>query len=440
MIKLSNFTRFKRFLIGIFLVLFSTFSTVNALTLYDGEIYSKSVYVVNSDTEMPIVEKNINERRDPASLTEIMTFLVVYENVKDLSQKITVRKEALDQVDPMSSGVHLKEGEEISVMDLLHGMMISSSGACAIVLADYVGGGDVNRFVDMMNSKAIELDCADTQFANPDGIHNEEQFSTAVDMYKIAKRALKIPLFVEITSKCEYSCFGDGRDPMITTNRVMDPKRGGIYYCPWVKGIKTGYTEEAGRCLISSANNNGIGYIAVVMGGTTKDSINTAMSETKNIYTWAYENLDCLTLYPGDFPVTEVNIKFAFGNDKMMLYPENDFSVIVPKDADKNDIRIDLDIPEEISAPIKEGQIVGKARLSYLGEELGVFNLVSHQNYNFNVFSFIYSKIILHPIFLILLLIIVSLILFYIICVIRFNRRRRRRSKIKRFPKAKKFK
>ena len=129
-------------------------SGIFAISFYNEPLNSESVYVVNENTGLPIIEKNIHQKRSPASLTKIMTFIVAYENVQNIADtRVKVSQEVLDLVDPDSSGVHLKAGEEISVLDLMHCILICSSGYAANVLADYVGEGDIHSFVDKMNAK-----------------------------------------------------------------------------------------------------------------------------------------------------------------------------------------------------------------------------------------------------------------------------------------------
>lgn len=420
-----------------------TFGGVFAISFYNEPLNSESVYVVNENTDLPVIEKNIHQKRSPASLTKIMTFIVAYENVPNVADtKVHVRQEVLDLVDPDSSGVNLKPDEEISVLDLMHCILICSSGCAANVLADYVGEGDIHNFVHKMNAKAEEIGCENTHFENPDGIYAENQYSTAFDMYKITQYARNIPTFNTITSMCEYSCFGDERDPIRTTNLTMDSRRGGIYYCPYVKGIKTGYTKEAGKCLISRSESAGMSYVSVVMGGPVEDEDgkrvenNLAMIDTKNIYNWVYKNLRFEKLYPKDFPVVETSLKYVWGADKLLLRPEKDFFAVIPSDFKKEYITIKTQIPEYVEAPVKEGDVLGSAEVFYKNERLGSFKLVSPKTYKLNLFVKFFDfckKLFTNPIFMILFFIIIGFAVLYITAMLQAARRRRRRRKVRRF-------
>lgn len=425
-------------------IVFNGFLGVNAAMFYDGELSAESVYVVNKNTGLPIVEKNALQKLSPASLTKMMTFIVAYQNSENVSNTmVPVKQSVLDFVDPESSGVKLKAGEEISLLNLLHCILICSSGDAAMVIADYIGSGDISNFVAKMNQKASELGCTDTHFANPDGIYNDEQYSTAEDIYKICRCGMDIPLFANIVSKSEYSFFGDERDPIITTNKMIDSKRGGAYYMDCVKGIKTGYVQEVGRCLASCAQKGESYYISVVMGAPHEDASgnalekNMAMVDTKNIYEWAFNCLKTIKVYPKDFPIREINLGLVWRRDKLMLSPQSDFYAALPAEYDKNDITVKVNAPDSVDAPVIVGDVLGSAEVFYKSEKIGEFNLVSSQSYKKNYFVLlgrICSKIIYSPVFIILFVLVMAFVIFYILCMIRQNKRRRRKNKIKRFP------
>lgn len=433
--------------IGIILAAISIFFnivSVNAAMFYEEPLDCAAVYVVNKSTGMPIVEKNIHEKRSPASLTKMMTYIIASESCENHDIKVKVKKEVLDLVDPESSGVKLKDGEEITLHNLFNCMLICSSGDAAMVVADYVGGGSVENFVSKMNEKAKVLGCTSTNFANPDGFYNKDQYTTVEDMYKITKFAMEFPEFMSIVSKTECNVFGDDRDPIITTNKMIDIKRGGEYYYPYVKGIKTGYCQEAGRCLASYAEKGENAYISIVMGGPTIDENgikiekNMAMSDTKKIYSWAFENLKTLKLYPKEFPIAEVNLEYVWKHDKLLLVPDSDFSLNLPLTAKKDDISIKVNAPNSIKAPVEKGDVIGNAEVFYLGQKVGEFNVVSDSNFKKSYILVIFKgleSVIKSSVVILLLIVFLIFVFLYVIALIKENKKMRRKNKVKKFPK-----
>ena len=426
----------KKVLAFVFLFLVFCGFGVHGINFYKNDINSESVYVINKNSMAPVIEKNAKQRRSPASLTKIMTYIVACENIKDVSNyKIKVRQDVLDMVDPESSGCKLKDGEEFTALELFHCMMICSSGYAAMVIADYAGGG-VENFVDLMNQKAQELGCNDTHFKNPDGIYDSEQYTTAEDMYKITKYAMNLPEFLNITGKSEYNLFNDDRDPIVTTNKMIDRKRGGEYYLPIVKGIKTGYLEQAGRCLVSYAEKNGETYIAVVMGGPVKDKKgakiekNMAMVDTKNIYLWIFENLVSAKLFSKDSPLKEISLKYVWNHDKLLISPQSDFYFSLPKNFSKDDIYVSFEIPGSVEAPVEAGDMMGTAEIFYKNEKIGDMNLVSSQTFKKNyllVLNNFICGMFLSPISIMVFSLVMLFFVFYVLAFFRGNKKRKRR-------------
>ena len=206
--------------ICIFVLLLSLTFSASAVS-YDYEswedaepkLYSDTILLVNMDTDVVVYEKDIHERRYPASLTKIMTYIVAIENIEDVEHtRVEIKQDVIDMLSGTGSsmsGLDYKIGEKVTVIDLLYCLMVSSGNDAALVLADYIGGGDIGIFVDAMNKKAQELGLEDTHFMNPHGLHDPEHYSTAYDIYKMASYALTLPYFSEITDTATYYCEGD---------------------------------------------------------------------------------------------------------------------------------------------------------------------------------------------------------------------------------------
>eukprot|EP00826_Nyctotherus_ovalis_P048909 TRINITY_DN5820_c0_g1_i2.p1 TRINITY_DN5820_c0_g1~~TRINITY_DN5820_c0_g1_i2.p1 ORF type:complete len:397 (+),score=-60.41 TRINITY_DN5820_c0_g1_i2:144-1334(+) len=350
------------------------------------------------DTDIPVYTKNADERVEPASTTKIMTYIVAVENCKDLDgTMVTVTQEVTDQLKGTESSLsNIKNGETLSMYELLNCMMVPSGNDAAMVIANYIGGGKVNSFVDMMNKKAEELGCQNTKYANPDGLHDQNHYTTAAEMYKIAKHATGLPRFMDICSQVSHTIPATNMQPkrtLYTTNSMMISTQPEYY--KYTKGIKTGWHDQAGRCIVSTAAADGYRYLCVCMGAKDKDASgvrykeNKAMLDTRSLYRWALSTFQLKQIITANYPVTEVKVDLAWGKDSVLLTPEKDVSFMLPKDVNVSSITINnLQIPDTISAPITKGQVVGTATLSYANQNLTTINLVSDEDISRNGFLY----------------------------------------------------
>ena len=358
------------------------------------DVRSESALVVSLDSGQAVYEKDPDSKRYPASTTKIMTYIVAVENIDDIDNtSIEIKKKVIDQLKGTeSSTANLSEhlGKKVKVIDLLYGMMVPSGNDAALVLADYVGGGDVQKFVDLMNEKANELGCQNTHFTHPDGLHDAEHYTTARDLYLISKYALTLPYFEQISNTTEYTIAGD-EDPLVTTNYLIDKDRGGDYYYSYARGIKTGTTDEAGRCLVTTASADGHSYIAVLLGAPLKETNKKTQGEdtgeaqgeqaeeaeyedeeyftfidAADLFRWALVDLEMQTIKSADTPVCESKVKLAWGRDKITLVPQKNLNAIMPKDLNQSNIVVETDVPEELSAPLSPDEPVGTASVYYV--------------------------------------------------------------------------
>lgn len=394
---------------------------------------SEAILLVNLDTDTIVYNKNAKKKMYPASLTKIMTYIVTVDAIQDLNNtNVTIKKSLLNKL--LGTGCSLsgiKANETFSVYQLLHCLMIKSGNDAALVLADLVGNGNIDSFVELMNQKAFALGCTETHFVNPHGLHDDNQYTTAQDMLKITKYAMTLPYFVEITSQVTSYILGRDRYPLVTTNSLIDPIRGGKYYYKYAKGIKTGYEKPAGRCLVSSATNKGYTYLCVALGGFSTDK-NDAMLDSKALYEWVFKNLELKPIIDKSKPLGEVKLDLVWKKDTLQLYPTEDCSVILPKEVNASSVETKVDKPESISAPIKAGQKIGTATLSYANRPLATFDLISNEDINRNNFLFavhILKNIVTSIWFKISVAIALLLIAFYIFYVIKINKHRKKRRK-----------
>ncbi len=417
----------------------------------DFPINSEAIELVNLDSGTTVYEKNPNEKREPASLTKIMTYIVTVENVKDLQgTKVTVTKKVLDELlGTGSSMAGIQVGDVATVYQLLNCMMVPSGNDAALTLADYVGGGNVSKFVDMMNQKAKELGCTGTHFTNPHGLHDPNHYTTAADLVKISRYAMSLPYFMDICSQLYYDYKPVGgpnasqTTTLSTTNRMLISSDEDYYY-RYAKGIKTGHTDESGYCLVSSASADGYSYLCVALGAPSIDKngndINThgEMVDSKKLYKWALTSLELKNIVGPNDTLGEVDLKYAWNKDKLSVKASTGYSAMLPKGVATSSVIITKSLPKSVSAPIKKGQVVGTATLSYANEKLATINLVASESVERSELLHTTDaiKVILSsPWFIVIAAIVVLLLAVYIVLAVVYNRRRKNLRKVKKFRK-----
>ena len=343
----------------------------------DVDTHCKSILLINTDVGQVVYEKAADEKRYPASTTKIMSYIIAYENIDDIENvRIPIKQSVLDKLNGTdSSTANLSEhvGKTMSGMDLLYSMMVPSGNDAAMTLADYVGDGDIDKFVELMNEKAEKFGCENTHFVNPDGLHHENHYTTARDLYKITSYAMTLPHFFEISNTTEYQCEGDSH-ALVTTNYLIDANRGGEYYYSYAKGIKTGTTDEAGRCLVTTAKDDGNSYMLILLGAPYKagelEEYYT-FTDAAELFRWSLVDLKLQTVKTTQTPICEVNVKLAWGRDTVTLVPEKNLNAIMPTDLKDENIVVETDVPEVLEAPLSKDNSVGTAAVYYVDTETG---------------------------------------------------------------------
>ena len=355
----------------------------------DFKLNCGTVYMVNTDTKTEMYAYNADVKRYPASTTKIMTYIVTVESITDIKNtKVDIKSDiihSLDGTESSTAGLEEYIGKQLSVYDLLCCLMIKSGNDAAMVLADYVGKGNVAAFADLMNKKAKELGCTGTHYVNPHGLHDEEQYTTAKDLYKITEYAMGLAYFTEICSMSSYY-LPDSDYPLVATNYLIDEGRGGEYYYPYATGIKTGTTDEAGYCLVASAVRDGYSYVCIALDAPCVDSDgnwiddNGAMWDCINMFDWAFDNFEIRTVVDKETPVCSVELKSAWNKDSLLLIPESNCSAILPYYAKSSDVIVTPTVPDSVEAPVKKGSLIGTAEITYNDEVLATINLVASES------------------------------------------------------------
>lgn len=418
-------------------------ASFNSLLETEAEI----VLLVNTDSETVILDKNANKRTAPASLTKIVTCMLVLENCPDLSVPVTCKRESLNGLYAQNAATAgILAGETLTINELLYCLMLPSAADAANILADYVGGS-IDNFVVMMNDFVAKLGCKNTKFVNAHGLDaNPNGYTTANDLYIITKYALKNDTFKEITSTSRYDIEPTEMYPhtryLHNTNKMMNA---GIrdYYHQSVSGVKTGTTEKAGHCVITTASQDGYNYMLIVMNAPQYDidddgvEENVAFTESKKIYNWAFENIELTKITNTTDVVTVVDVNYNSKVDHVRLLPAEELSALVPVGTESGSLivrPIEDETPESVNAPVKKGQVIGKAEVLYGDVVVTTVDLVAGEDIDLNIFLLILGVIknlFSTTIFKILFAILAVLLIIYILLIIRKNRIKAKRKKIR---------
>ena len=321
---------------------------------------AKSSILMESSTVKILYEKNSNEKFAPASMTKMMSLLLIMENIDNgnlkMDEVIKVSKNASSMG---GSQIFLKENEQMTVEDLLKGITIGSANDATVALAERIAGTE-DAFVKLMNDKVKELNLKNTNFKNCTGLDEINHYSSAYDMSIIAKELVKHKTILEFSSIYEtYLRKGTENEFwLVNTNKLVRFYNG-------VDGLKTGYTDEAGYCLTATINKDNMRVIAVVMGEPTS---NVRNDEVSNLIDYGY-NLYQREIYLTKEEVLDT-VPIEKGNDKTVnIVTIEDASIINKKGHKIGEITYELDI-KNIKAPIKKGEVVGSVIIKEDGKEI----------------------------------------------------------------------
>jgi D-alanyl-D-alanine carboxypeptidase (penicillin-binding protein 5/6) len=251
----------------------------------------------------------------------------------------------------------------------------------------------------MMNDRAKELGCTGTNFVNPNDLHDENHYTTARDMAKIAAHAMTIPEFVEIVNTVSMEIGPTNRHDSlveITTNKVIVP--GSSYYNPLVSGIKTGTLDEAGRCFVSTATKDGFTYLLVLMGAPLYDADGSFMDtmvnfeETNKLYDWVFDSFKVKTIMEKGRYIADIPVRLSYEKDVVGLVSDQRLTALIPTDVEVSSIQLIPDLPESVDAPVKKGDKIGSVKLVLAGEELGQADLVANDSVEMSKLLYYYDQ------------------------------------------------
>lgn len=361
------------------------------------ESTSKYVVLADLDNQKILYSVNENDKAYPASTTKIMTALLAIEAVEreeiSLEDMVTAKSGFRYGITDDASSAHIKEGETMSLRDLLYCAMLPSANEACNVIAMYVSGS-IGDFVDLMNERAEQLGCTGTHFTNTNGMPDENHYTTAKDLYLISAEALKHEKFTEICDTSSYitaaTNMSDERE-LYNSNALINPKSvyGSDYVYEGAYGVKTGHTDDAGHCLVAAAERGGTHILCVVLGaeGDYESEEYQSFEDTIKLFDWAFGNFSKRCLLEAGSEVGELPVSLSNGADKVALITADDITATAPMGLTSEHFVTKLVLDSEsLVAPVLADTVLGKVELyDESGDYYGSAEVLAKDNVQMDV-------------------------------------------------------
>lgn len=322
---------------------------------------SSACLLMDAKSGKILYAKNANQKMYPASTTKLMTAILALENCK-LTDVATVSHNAIFSIPAGYSHASLKEGEELTIEQLLNVLLIPSANDAAVVLAEHISGS-VEGFSKLMNQKAKDLGCTNTNFVNPNGIHNKNHYSSAHDLALIGKYAMKFSDIMRIAMVKQYTLPTTNKyhktDRIFnTTNVLINNESMNPYYYPYTTGLKTGYTGSSGYCIVSTAKKDDMELIAVILDS---NSVSSRYQDCKSLFDYGFENYHYQTIQSAGNIIKTIEISNGTRETKQLdIAVKDEINVLISSDTTQESLNPTIDIDPNLEAPIAENKVVGK--------------------------------------------------------------------------------
>lgn len=349
-------------IIALFLIMTNVLFVIGAEGAGDLTPTAKSAIMIDASSGTILYSKNKDEKLGMASTTKIMTGILALEKGK-LSDVYTVSPTG-EWVE--GSSIYLNPGEKITLEALLYGLLLKSGNDAALAIAIHIAGSE-KAFVNMMNEKAAELGLTNTHFANPHGLYAEDHYTSAYDLARLACYAMENPVFAEIVNTVQYK-----EEPIEEREgRVINNANKLVSMYNEAIGVKPGYTPETGRTLVGAAEKNGVRVITVTL------DCSDDWQEHKKMFDFAFNNFEKKVILKKGESVGTYRVKNGNYNEVGVVLTE-DISMLVKKDSQpKYEILME---PQQLTAPIMEGQKVGDAKFLFDGGAVQEVSLITNSN------------------------------------------------------------
>ena len=376
--------KFRKILVIIFMLIFILHTSMCYALTEQPEISADAAILIDSSSEKVLYSKNENQKMYPASTTKILTAILTIENC-NLNDVVTVPYEAISSITSGYSVAALQTGEQLTVEQLLQVMLVHSANDAANVLAFHVSGS-IENFANLMNNKVSELGLTNTHFTNPSGMHDENHYTTAHDLAIIMKYCMKNDTFrslsslkyctIPATNKYDVRVFNTTNELLIYDNRDVSSN----YYYKYAIAGKTGYTTQAKNCLVSVAKKENLELICVVLSaGIYPNNVSAKFVDTKSIFDYGYNNYTIKKLREKDAIATQIEIGNGTKETRNLdLLISDDLSALVTQDEFDTEFEPQIELQDNLFAPIAQGQVVGKITYTIDGIQYSSNLLASH--------------------------------------------------------------
>lgn len=340
-------------------------------------VLAEEALVMDVNTGTVLLEKNATEKAYPASITKVMTVLLALENATSLDEKVIFTREAIEIKDRESSSIGMLVGEELRLEDCLYAIMLASANEVANAVAIHTAGS-IEDFVDLMNEKAEELGCVNTHFQNPNGLHDEEHYTCALDMAKIGREAVKHETFKKIAGTRSYVIPKtekmDEERPIANYHQMINPAKYPQYAYEYCYSGKTGYTTEAGRTLISFAKKGTMNLVCVILKAETRDA---QFGGTAKLFDYCFKRfrMEQAEKVKLEYRDSELYSKIFKYSQDIKFYVPPVAMLAIPKRSDIQKIEKKIKYYEVEELKIGENE-VGLVEYQYYGRTVGTYPLL----------------------------------------------------------------
>lgn len=353
-------------------------ATVNSLSSESLSLTADSAVLIDAKTGAVIYNQNCNKKQFPASITKLMTVLLALEYGK-LDDVITFSAEAVFGIERNSSHIAIDVGEQITMEEALYAIMLQSANEVSLGVAEHIDGS-IEAFATHMNKRASELGCTNTNFVTPNGLHDENHYSTAYDMALIMQEVLKFDEFKKIAATTYYELKPTNKQPesryLYAQHKMI--KENSSFYYEGCEGGKTGFTNQAQNTLVTSAKKGDTELIAVVL----KDIGTGIYKDTTTLLNYGFENFETVEVFSaGSFSrnvaVTDIHGDNTYDAGKANLKAEDNIFVTLPKNASKKEITEKINCSDSLVAPIEKGSVNGSIETYYKNKLIGSTNIIA---------------------------------------------------------------